>query len=41
MRSSTPPGLQVVSVDVNVTDVHLPDEDGDDPTAQRGSDQLQ
>lgn len=35
------PGLQVVSVDVNVTDVHLPDEDGDDPTAQRGSDQLQ
>jgi uncharacterized alkaline shock family protein YloU len=35
------PGLQVVSVDVNVTDVHLPDEDSDDPTAQRGSDQLQ
>jgi uncharacterized alkaline shock family protein YloU len=34
-------GLQVVSVDVNVTDVHLPDEDGDESPAQRSSDQLQ
>ena len=34
-------GLQVVSVDVNVTDVHLPDEDGDDTTTQSSSDQLQ
>ena len=33
-------GLQVVSVDVNVTDVHLPDEEGDDTVAPRSSDQL-
>ena len=32
-------GLEVVSVDVNVTDVHLPDED-DDTTAASGDTQL-
>ena len=34
-------GLEVVSVDVNVTDVHLPDDESDDADAQRSGDQLQ
>jgi len=33
-------GLAVVSVDVNVTDVHLPDEDGDNPGAEQSGEQL-
>jgi uncharacterized alkaline shock family protein YloU len=34
-------GLEVVSVDVNVTDVHLPDDESDDADVQRSGDQLQ
>ena len=33
-------GLEVVSVDVNVSDVHLPDEDDEDPTSPSSTTQL-
>ena len=33
-------GLEVVSVDVNITDVHLPDDDTDDPSASKSSTDL-